>query len=145
MTGADSAVGVEQKPRARYTRVQRKRLIKRIKEILKGGGITSAQEVADKLNEMGLKNPAGEQFDGIHVRGVINRAGISMRKVAAKSRRRAEEPAPLSPIMTAEIRAVPIRRAYRLPDTAVGILTDATLSDAQKVRMLITYAELESA
>lgn len=108
----------------KYTEVERKRVYPRAIQLFEAGLSTS--DIRERLDKEGLCAPGGA--------------------------RHADKPSVVNTILT-RYRAglldayIPTGiaggKSGRLPDTCMGILTDPTLSDTQKIKMLIAYAQVE--
>lgn len=141
----------EKKPSRFYPKEERVRVRKTIAAMNAGGHSYSA--IAKALNEAGMRTAGGKEFTTDAVSKylwIIRTQGLGARRrrpvkrsrsrVAAQAAPQTAKPSTVGP-KVAKPRA--LQGDMRLAPTVVGILTDPSLSDAQKVRMLCAYGNLE--
>lgn len=112
----------------KYTEAERKKIYPRIITLHNAG--LGATEIAHQLEDEGYHAPGGKPLTGnvkiIHQVLTRFRAGAIHEHLLPKG-------------LTA---AKKTHQIGRLPDTVLGVLTDPTLNDTQKVRMICAYAEV---
>lgn len=111
----------------KYTSTERKRIYPRIVALHEAG--LASREIAERLEREGFTAPGGialpEKVSIIH--GVVGRYNAGEIDDYLKG-------TPAKATVSGRV----------LPDTVLGILTDPTLSDTKKVKMICAYAEIEA-
>jgi hypothetical protein len=133
----------ETRTRNKYDRATLAKVRKRIAALIKTG--IGRQAVAETMNKEGYAAAGGGPFTGEYVTriaGNARQAGMRIPSVDGRRLPRKTRIAAQGPKRETKTVAPAKALKFRLPATVVGILTDPTLSDRQRVRMITAFAEL---
>lgn len=111
----------------KFTPQERKRIYPRIVSLSQAG--LSVREIAERLEKEGITAPGGVPFS--------EKTGIVHNVICRYNTGEIDEYMKGAVTKTTATSRV-------LPDTVLGVLTDPTLSDAKKVKMICAYAEIEA-
>lgn len=105
----------------KITRAQLKVFTRALRAMAREG--IAYPEMAAQMNRQGFRHPGGGKLTHIYLGQMCRRE-----KIKTSSRRSVAREA--------------TKVSKRLPETVLGILTDSHLTDGQKVKMLIAYADV---